>query len=111
MTDMTDADLRAYPRKTLRCRAKVAVLDKPSLDAWTTDISQGGISLMVPDSINPGQYCVIKFETGINEKAMLFSAIARAVYTVCSSSGEYRTGFQFHDLSAANADFIAALKE
>jgi c-di-GMP-binding flagellar brake protein YcgR len=104
--DMIEVDLRISPRKVFRCRAKLALDGKPSIDAWTIDISPGGMSLMLAEPTDPGQYCVIRFETTINGVPRSFSAIARSVYSVCSFTGQYRIGFQFVQLSAANAAMI-----
>lgn len=109
MTEMTESDIRVHPRKLIRCPATLAVDNKPPLNAWTFDISIGGISLMLPEAIDPGQYCVVKFSADINGNVQPFSAIAKSVYSVCSSSGQYRTGFQFHQLNAAGTEIIHQL--
>jgi c-di-GMP-binding flagellar brake protein YcgR len=109
MTEMTESDIRVHPRKHIRCPVKLSVDNKPPMEAWTFDISLGGISLIVPQAVDPGQFCVIKFDADVGGSIQSFSAIAKAVYSVSSASGEYRTGFQFHQLSAANSEFIHKL--
>lgn len=111
MDEMTEVDLRLHLRKVCRSRATLAVLDRPPIDAWTVDISVDGMSLMLAEPIDSGQYCVIKFEVTIDEEVKLFSAIAKSIYSVCSSTGQFRTGLQFHELNAANAAIINALKD
>lgn len=110
MTEMTEVDLRIYPRRLLHCFAKLAVIDKPPLDALTVDIPLDGMSLMLVEPIESGQYCVIKFEVAINEDVRLFSAIARSIYCLSSDTCQYRVGFQFRNLSTANVAIINALK-
>ncbi|MGZ3237909.1 MAG: PilZ domain-containing protein [Burkholderiaceae bacterium] len=108
MTEMTDQE-RVYPRKAFRCHATISIENNAPVEIWTVDISLGGISLMLDKPINSGQYGVVKFDALINGISYSFSAIVKAVYGVCSSAGLYRTGFQFFDLSAANAAIINGL--
>jgi c-di-GMP-binding flagellar brake protein YcgR len=109
MTEMTESDARVHPRTSIRCLAKLAVEDQAPIEAWTYDISLGGISLILKRALDPGQYCVVKFEAEIDGNMHSFSAIAKSVYSVSSNSGEYRTGFQFHQLNSANAEIIHKL--
>lgn len=111
MTEVTELDLRVYLRKVFRCPAQLSVEDNPPVNAWTVDISIDGMSLMLAKPIAPNQYCVIKFETVIKETPRTFSSIARSAYSVRSSTGEYRTGFQFFQISAASASIIDELRE
>lgn len=106
MTEMTDMEVRTYPRKVFRCRARLAVEDKLPVDAWTVDISIGGMSLMLENHVDPGQYCVVKFTATLGGKERPFSTIARSIYSVCSCTGQHRTGFQFLQLSDENIAFI-----
>ncbi|HEY8099520.1 MAG TPA: PilZ domain-containing protein [Burkholderiaceae bacterium] len=108
MTEMTDQE-RVYPRKPFRCRATISIENNPPVELWTVDISLGGISLMLDKQINSGQYGVVKFDALINGISHPFSAIVKTVYGVRNSAGEYRTGFQFFELSAANAAIINGL--
>lgn len=110
MTEMTELEVRAYPRKVFRCRAKLLVEDKLPMRAWTVDISIGGISLMLAEPIDPGQYCIVKFDAVVDGISRRFSAMAKSIYSVCSYTGKYRTGFQFPGLSMANASFIDKLE-
>ncbi|MBI1892287.1 MAG: PilZ domain-containing protein [Burkholderiales bacterium] len=109
MTDMTELDLRLYPRAVFRCRARLSVEDKPPINAWTVDISMDGISIMLAEPIELGQYCVVKFETAISGSPRQFSAIAKSVYCVCSCTGQYRIGFQFYGINPAQAAIINEL--
>lgn len=58
MTEMTEPEIRVYPRKVFRCRSKLSVENKPPMDVWVLYISLGGMSLMLAEPIDPGQYCV-----------------------------------------------------
>lgn len=108
MTELTKHE-RVYPRKALRCSAALSMKNKPSIEIRTFDISLGGISWMLSEPIDPNQYCVVKFDASINGNSRPFSAIAKSIYNVRSSADQYRIGFQFLELSAANAAIIAQL--
>lgn len=109
MTELTELDLRNYPRAVFQCHARVAVENKPPIEGWTVDISRDGISLTLAEPIEPGQYCVIQFEAVIKRMPRPFSAIARSVYRMSNSIGQYRTGFQFSQLGTENAAIIDEL--
>lgn len=109
MSEMTEQEYRIYPRKIFRCRARLSFDNKPPIDVWTGDISLSGISLMLTEAQDAGQYCVVKFDATVDGKLCPFSAIAKHIYSVCNSTGLYRAGFQFYELSTENAEIIEKL--
>ena len=108
MTEMTDHE-RQYPRKVFCCRAALSMEHQSPIEVSTADISLGGIGLTLIEPIDPGQYGVVKFDAFVNGNSHPFSAIVKAIYNVPSSTGQYRTGFQFFELDAANAAIIHEL--
>ena len=111
MTEMVETETRLHPRTPFRCRAKLAIGEKPALDVVTADISPDGISLMIDQPIDPGQYCVIKFEVTVNGAARQFSSIGKSIYCVPGGRNVSRIGFQFLELNATNAAIIKALQD
>jgi c-di-GMP-binding flagellar brake protein YcgR len=102
MTEMTEPEGRVYPRKPFSCAAKVAIAEKPPMDGSGVDISLGGICLTLPEFVDFGQYCVVKFDATANGVSNQFSALAKSVYCSRTEAGDFRVGFQFFRLDELN---------
>jgi c-di-GMP-binding flagellar brake protein YcgR len=105
MTEMTEPEGRVYPRKPFSCVAKVAVGERPPLDGSGVDISLGGVCLLLPEFVDFGQFCVVKFEVLIGGSAKQFSAVAKSVYCARAAEG-FRVGFQFFRLDESNTALL-----
>lgn len=103
------AEARIAPRKAIRCRAKIVLDDKISLDARTVDISSSGICMILAEQLPAGRACLIAFDIPINGKMRKIRAVAKAVYSICSGTEGFRVGFQFVQVDAATTMTITEL--
>ena len=103
----TKSETRTYPRKVLRCQARVALPGMPALRAKTVDVSLGGICLVVPEQLPSGQTCNVGFEAPLNGKMVRVFAVAKVVYSILTGTEGFRTGLQFVELDAANNKLLA----
>jgi hypothetical protein len=106
---MTKAETRTYPRKVLRGQARVALPGAPAMRAKTLDISLGGVCLLVPEQLAPGQTCNVGFEAPLNGQTVRVFAVAKVIYSILSGTEGFRTGLQFVQLDAANNKLLAEL--
>lgn len=102
-----NSETRTYPRKVLRAQARVALPGMPALRAKTIDVSLGGLCLMVPEQIPPGNICNVGFEAPLNGKMVRVFAVAKVVYSILAGTDGFRTGLQFSELDAANNKLLA----
>lgn len=101
-------EARVAPRKVLKVRSRVIMQNGPTLQGKTLDISISGICVMVDGPIPAGHLCMIIFDTLIKGIPKQVSATAKAVYSICGKEG-FRTGFQFSQLTPANATVISGI--
>jgi c-di-GMP-binding flagellar brake protein YcgR len=103
------SETRIYPRKILRCQARIALLGMPALRARTVDISLGGICMLVPEQLPVGQACNVGFEAPLNGKLVRVTGLAKIAYSILSGTDGFRTGVQFTQLDALNNKTLAEL--
>jgi c-di-GMP-binding flagellar brake protein YcgR len=106
---MTKSETRTYPRKVLRGQARVALPGAPALRAKTLDVSLGGICLLVPEQLLPGQTCNVGFEAPLNGQMVRVFATAKVIYSILSGTDGFRTGLQFVQIDAANNKLLAEI--
>lgn len=104
-----DENQRVYPRKPLRCIAKVMAQGGQPLTGRTVDLSMGGVCLLLPEELRKGMPCAISFEVPIHGEMRRFSGLGRVAYCVLSGTDGFRTGLQFMQLDAANTKILNQL--
>lgn len=102
-----NSETRVYPRKVLRAQARIALPGMPAMRAKTVDVSLGGLCMMVPEQIPPGQVCNVGFEAPVNGRTVRIFAIGKIVYSILSGTDGFRTGVQFTEVDAANNKLLA----
>lgn len=102
-------EARSYPRKLMRCQARVALKGMAPLRAKTIDISLGGVSLLVPEQLPTGQVCDVGFEAPHNGKMVRVIGTARVIYCVLTGTDGYRLGLQYIQLDPANNKALTEL--
>ena len=95
---------RAFPRKVLRCPAQLLSQGIPPLAVRTIDISMGGASLMVHQSLNIGRTVLLQLETMVNGRMCRLNTSAKIVYSILSGTDGFR-----NQLDAANAKVLGEL--
>lgn len=100
---------RNFPRKILRCQAKVILTDSVALLAHTRDISLDGVCVHVQQPLVIGQTCTVAFETRLNGKTHQVMASAKVVYSILSGTDGFRTGLQFVQINQANLQTLTEL--
>jgi len=106
---MADIDSRTAPRKVLRVRVKIVTQGAKALVGRTLDISLLGLGAMIEEPLPVGQACMIMMDLLVDGISRQFHAEARVVYSICSGTAGFRTGFQFFQLSAGNKALVNAL--
>ncbi|HEY0844743.1 MAG TPA: PilZ domain-containing protein [Noviherbaspirillum sp.] len=102
-------ETRAYPRKIMRCHARIALRGQPPMRAKTVDVSLGGLCLLVEEQLPVGQLCDVGFETSLNGHTVRVIGSARIVYCILSGTDGFRIGLQYVELDAANNKLLAEL--
>jgi c-di-GMP-binding flagellar brake protein YcgR len=103
------SETRTYPRKIMRCQARIALPGMAPMRCRTVDISLGGICLVVTEQLPVGQTCHVGFEAPLNGKLVRVTATAKIAYSILSGTEGFRTGVQFIQLDAANNKTLAEL--
>lgn len=103
------SETRTYPRKVLRCQARIALPGMAPMRGRTVDISLGGICMLVPEQLPVGQACDVGFEAPLNGKLVRVIASGKIIYSILSGTEGFRTGVQFVQLDAANNKTLAEL--
>jgi c-di-GMP-binding flagellar brake protein YcgR len=102
------SETRSFPRKVMRCPVRIQ-LQGGNLRGKTIDIALAGISLMVPEQLQPGMTCTVSFEAMLNGTARQVTGTAKVVYSILSGTDGFRTGLQFVQIDAANNKTLAEL--
>ncbi len=103
------AETRNFTRKPIRGQAAIILPGAAPMRGKTKDISLGGLCLLVPGQLAPGQGCTVIFEAPLNGKMVQVTASARVIYSILSGTDGFRTGLQFVQLDAANNKTLAEL--
>jgi hypothetical protein len=89
MTQLQGADARAQPRVRVSWRAQVAVAGR-IIEARTTDISEGGIGLKLPENVPAGQTLRVQLVIPDPRGAVATQTISgtiRVAFSVLSQDG------------------------
>lgn len=86
-------------RKPLRCRAQVLLPTGALLQGQTTDISTGGVTIVVAEPISLGSACKMRLELFVNGSPIPFEVIGVVITCICSNQA-YRIGFRFQSLDS-----------
>jgi c-di-GMP-binding flagellar brake protein YcgR len=103
------SETRNYPRKLMRCQARIALPGGESLRGRTLDVSLSGLSVYVVEQLRVGQACMIAFEARLQGETRQVTASAKVVYSILAGTDGFRTGLQFADIDAANNRTLAEL--
>jgi len=107
--EATAADRRVQRRKSLSVPARIRVVGAGQLDAYTIDLSAGGVSVTAPLQFNAGQECVVEIGTGRTELVQPLCLEATVCYCIRVAPGSFRTGMQFKGLTSEATQRLAAL--
>lgn len=103
------SETRAYPRKIMRCQARIALKGQGPMRARTVDVSLGGLCILVEEQLPVGQLCDVGFEAPLDGKMVRVIGSARIVYCILSGTEGFRLGLQYVQLDAANNKTLAEL--
>ena len=109
LTDVADEDRRAAPRKILSVRAKLGLPGNKTLTGQTVDVSETGMSVVIPFELRPGQECTISLDLSACGVDSEIQIVGRACYCVKSGPENFRTGMQFVQLTPETKAFITAM--
>ena len=93
----------------MRGRVQVALPNQSFLSAYMVDVSVEGICITLQDPIPVGVVYPIRFEMMVNGKAHVITALAKSIYCVLASSGDFRAGFAFNDKDPQRTTVIKSL--
>lgn len=80
-----------------KTRAMLAVEGAPPVLGRTTDIGSNGVSISVPNPVQPGQSAQLRFDLVVEGEIVPVHARGKAQYCILSN-GEFKVGFQFLNL-------------
>jgi c-di-GMP-binding flagellar brake protein YcgR len=106
---MNQPETRSAARKMLRCAAVIMLPGGAALRGRTSDISIGGVSLIVTDQLPADQICKLVLDTVLNGRTVRFTVDSKVVYSILSGTDGYRTGVQFLSMDAANKKLLEEL--
>lgn len=91
------AEQRQSTRKILKVKAVAAMEGHAPMLVRTVDISANGVSISVPEPMQPGKAGQISFDLLVEGKTVPIAARVKAMYCIFSN-GEFKVGFQFLNL-------------
>lgn len=95
-TAVSTEELRKHPRTSFSQSAKILVQGSAASDCRTMDVSSGGISVLVSESIDVGSSCLLSMETRIDSRVRKINLWGKIVY--CDVDGDaFRIGIQYRD--------------
>lgn len=103
---------RRFPRKRINRIARLerisirAGQDEQSIEGEIMDLSHGGISLMVPENLPPGERYVVHFEIPFMELEQEVAVVGILIYCVYIPDSMYKVGLQFKDLAPESVEAI-----
>lgn len=103
------SEIRAYPRKIMRCQARIALRGMAPMRARTVDVSLGGLCLLVEEQLPVGQLCDVGFEAPLNGRMVRVIGSAKVVYCILSGTEGFRLGLQYVELDPNNNKTLAEL--
>jgi c-di-GMP-binding flagellar brake protein YcgR len=92
-------------REAAACPATLTLADQTRLRGATSDLSRGGVCLLLDQPVNPAQYCAVAIETGSGNAL----AMGQVIYSQPADNGLYKTGIQFLQIDPPSATLIASL--
>jgi PilZ domain len=101
---------RKSERIPLRSRAAVGLEDNQVFRGHTTDISEGGLSVIIPTSMKKGQSCKVLLTVIDKEHAVTITGFGIAANCACTKDG-FRVGMTFEGSDDHNKQLIAKLIE
>jgi c-di-GMP-binding flagellar brake protein YcgR len=91
-------------RQAAACQAVLTLADQTRQRGVTSDLSRGGVCLLLESPVRPAQYCAVAITTGAGTAL----AMGQIIYSL-PENGLYKTGIQFIELDPPSATLIAAL--
>jgi len=102
-------EARAHARLALRHPALITLLDETRVDAWTVDLSYGGICVRTEVRLRLTQYCAVRFSVTLDDALQAVLALGQVAYSEPEQQGGFRSGIQFIKVDAASAQVIDRL--
>jgi c-di-GMP-binding flagellar brake protein YcgR len=91
-------------RQVATCQAVLTLADQSRLRGVTSDLSRGGVCLLLENPVRPAQYCAVAIDTDAGTAL----AMGQIIYSL-PENGLYKTGIQFIQIDPPGATLIAAL--
>lgn len=104
----SNTDRRDEPRKPYRVRAFLELGNDLHLAGKTVDLSQSGISLLLPQALRPGSACLLRFSVFIEGSLEVIRArveVANCVFL----SADVRVGCRFVELDSSSKHALGLL--
>lgn len=105
MTQGDNVDSRQTNRKILRCRAMVRIESGAILLGKTLDVSQGGLCILLENSMPVGALCEVRVDFFLDGKSARIQSKTRVVSCICTHR-TYRVGLQFLGIDPSQMDVI-----
>jgi c-di-GMP-binding flagellar brake protein YcgR len=102
-------EARAHARLALRHPALITLLDETRVDAWTVDLSYGGICVRTDVRLRLTQYCAVRFSVTFDAALQTVLALGQVAYSEPEQQGGFRSGIQFIKVDDASARAIDRL--
>lgn len=90
----SEAERRASPRKRLQCRVTIGLGAGKIVQGYTTEISIGGLGILIPTALSVGELCGIRFDLMVNGEAFKILGTAKVANCSCSGLDGFRVGMQ-----------------
>lgn len=103
-------EVRSAPRANVSWRAAVKLAEKTIVPAKVSNISQGGLQVLCPYSLNMHHDYQMMLEVpALDNESQHYQVLCTVtVLHVILSGDSYRIGGKFHKLSALHQELIAA---
>lgn len=92
-------------RQAAACQAVLTLADQTRLHGVTSDLSRGGVCLLLDQPVRPAQYCAVAIDTGGGAAL----AMGQVIYSLPADNGFFKAGIQFLQIDAPSAILIATL--
>lgn len=105
---ISDSFARSAPR--VSCHLCVLSRDLPGFRVMTVDLSQGGLQVEAPSSVEPGTSVLLRIEFD-TEKLPAIEASAEVAWCAQHERGRYRAGLRFTSIDPRSREIIALYQE
>ena len=90
------ADQRRNPRKPLRLKVSLGTARNGIVQGQTRDISQDGLSVIIPVSLANNMVCAVRFEVLVDGQVVRFSGHGKVIHCSLAGMEGFRIGMKLH---------------